>query len=64
MAFVTDPSIKEIMKPYLDELHALTNEVIGYAEDDFDSVICGSQECALGNFIADAYLNAVSYIIL
>lgn len=52
------------MQPYLEELHNLTEEVIGYAEDDLSVVECGSQECAIGDFFAEGYLSAVSISIL
>lgn len=48
------------MEPYLKELHNITSELIGFAEDDFSNIECSSKECAIGNFIAEGYLNVVS----
>lgn len=48
------------MEPYLKELNNLTSELIGFAENDLLNAECSSQECAIGDFIADGYLNAVS----
>lgn len=35
----------------------ITEEVIGYANELYDNYDCYASECALGNFIADAYLH-------
>ncbi|CAH2094000.1 unnamed protein product [Euphydryas editha] len=51
-----DPEIKAILKPYSDALNAIVKEVVGYLNDDFLSNHCASEECAFGDFIADAFL--------
>ncbi|XP_068623877.1 apyrase-like [Battus philenor] len=53
-----DPAIKALLKPYADQLHSLVREVVGYTTADLLAPKCGSQECAIGNFVADAMLDA------
>ncbi|CAH0713615.1 unnamed protein product, partial [Brenthis ino] len=53
-----DPEIKALLKPYADKLHNLVNEKIGFVDGGFLASTCGFQECAIGNFIADAFLDA------
>ena len=48
------------MTPYTDKLHKIVSEVVGYVNEDFLAPSCGSQECEIGNFFADAFLDAVS----
>ncbi|PZC73085.1 hypothetical protein B5X24_HaOG210102 [Helicoverpa armigera] len=55
-----DPKIKALLAPYTEKLHRIVNEVVGYSDDDFDMDICASQECALGNFVTEAFLNSSS----
>lgn len=38
------------------------SEVVGYSTDDLKMEPCGSQECALGNLMADAMLIEVCVI--
>ncbi|KAJ8711057.1 hypothetical protein PYW07_008299 [Mythimna separata] len=52
-----DPKIKALLEPYAHKLHKIVNEVVGYADGDFDMDVCASQECALGNFVAESYLH-------
>lgn len=59
-----DPKIKALLEPYAAKLHKFVNEVVGYADGDLDMEACTSGECELGNFIADAFLNAVSFFYI
>ncbi|CAH1640966.1 unnamed protein product [Spodoptera littoralis] len=52
-----DPEIKALLQPYTEELHKIVNEVVGSCTDDMEMDSCAYQECALGNFIAEAFLN-------
>lgn len=52
--------MKELLQPFADKLHKIVKEVVGYVNEDFLSSSCGSQECGIGNFIADAFFDAVS----
>ncbi|XP_046964139.1 apyrase-like [Vanessa cardui] len=51
-----DPDIKALLQPYTDDLHEIVNEVVGYVDDEFLTDDCGSKECAIGDFFADAFL--------
>ncbi|XP_048482466.1 apyrase [Plutella xylostella] len=53
-----DPSIKALMQPYSDKLHSIVGEVVGYSPHDLSSASCDSGECAVGNLVADSYLDA------
>ncbi|CAH2052262.1 unnamed protein product, partial [Iphiclides podalirius] len=53
-----DAEMKALLKPYKEKLHSLVTEVIGSATKDFLAPKCGSTECAIGNFIADALQDA------
>ncbi|XP_045770767.1 apyrase-like [Maniola jurtina] len=53
-----DPEIKAILKPFSEKLHTFVNEKVGFAEDNLLAKPCGSQECAIGDFVADALLDA------
>ncbi|CAK1590241.1 unnamed protein product [Parnassius mnemosyne] len=55
-----DPEIKALLKPYTEKLHSLVREVVGYANEDLLDSKCGSQECALGNLVADAFFDATN----
>ncbi len=48
-----DPELTELIRPYLEEMHAAMDENIGAAEATFER---GSPESALGNLVADALL--------
>ncbi|XP_063628749.1 apyrase-like isoform X2 [Cydia splendana] len=50
-----DPNIKALMKPYMDQMHKAINGVIGTATDELS--MCGTEECALGDIIADSFLD-------
>ncbi|KAJ8712722.1 hypothetical protein PYW08_008026 [Mythimna loreyi] len=52
-----DPNIKALLVPYAERLHKIVNEVVGYAEGDFDMDLCAAHECSLGNFVSEAYLD-------
>lgn len=58
----SDPEMKTLLKPYTEKLHSLVKEVLGYAKEDLLAPKCSTGECAIGNFVADAFLNAVSLI--
>ncbi|OWR55136.1 apyrase [Danaus plexippus plexippus] len=51
------PEAKAILQPYSKKLHELVNEVVGYVDKDFLAKTCGSRECAIGDFFADAFVN-------
>lgn len=53
-----DPEIKDLMRPYTDKLHKIVNEIVGYVNEDLLAPSCGSRECEIGNFFADAFLDA------
>ncbi|XP_013142601.1 PREDICTED: apyrase-like isoform X2 [Papilio polytes] len=53
-----DPEMKALLKPYTEKLHSLVKEVLGYAKEDLLAPKCSTGECAIGNFVADAFLNA------
>ncbi|KAG7303414.1 hypothetical protein JYU34_011930 [Plutella xylostella] len=53
-----DLSIKALMQPYSDKLHSIVGEVVGYSPHDLSSATCDSGECAVGNLVADSYLDA------
>ncbi|XP_072934338.1 apyrase-like isoform X2 [Epargyreus clarus] len=53
-----DPGILKLMQPYKDKLRVIVEEVVGTAADSLVAKPCGSSECAIGDIIADAFLNA------
>ncbi|CAG5022756.1 unnamed protein product [Parnassius apollo] len=53
-----DPEIKALLKPYTEKLHSLVREVVGYSNEDLLDSKCSSQECAIGNLVADAFFDA------
>ncbi|CAG5022744.1 unnamed protein product [Parnassius apollo] len=59
-----DPEIKALLKPYTEKLHSLVREVVGYANEDLLDSKCSSQECAVGNLVADAFLDATKELKL
>ncbi|XP_013167426.1 PREDICTED: apyrase-like isoform X2 [Papilio xuthus] len=59
-----DPEMKALLKPYTEKLHSLVKEVLGYTNEDLLAPKCGSGECAIGNFIADAFLDATKELNL
>lgn len=41
-------------------MHARVNEKVGFVEEDLITRGCGAHECTIGDFFADALLDAVS----
>ncbi|XP_050679623.1 apyrase-like [Leptidea sinapis] len=52
-----DLEIKRLLEPYKQKLHAVVNEEVGYTKEGLIAERCGQQECAIGDLIADAFLN-------
>ncbi|XP_023948199.2 apyrase [Bicyclus anynana] len=53
-----DPEAMALLKPYTEKLRYLVEEKLGYVTDNFIAKDCGLQECAIGDFIADAWLDS------
>ncbi|XP_030033577.2 apyrase [Manduca sexta] len=51
-----DPEIKNLLQPYSQYIHNMIEEVIGKSNDYLPDEGCASQECAIGNLVADAFL--------
>lgn len=54
-----DPEIKAKMQPYKDRLDIIVGEEVGFTNDVLVANPCGSEECTLGNLVADAFLSTV-----
>ncbi|XP_041971871.1 apyrase-like [Aricia agestis] len=53
-----DPEVKALLQPYADKLYSLLNEEVGYTTRDLIADTCASKECAIGDMIADAFVDA------
>lgn len=53
---ILDPEILTEIQPWKEKYAAISETVIGYSPDFLSFTDCFSAECALGNFLADAFL--------
>jgi 2',3'-cyclic-nucleotide 2'-phosphodiesterase (5'-nucleotidase family) len=57
--FLIDPEILRELEPWKKQVDAEGSREIGQLKVDLPRTGCYNQECAMGSFIADSYVDAV-----